>query len=155
MCVFIILIECKCSARFHVVHPYSSIDTTTAEKQLGFILSARSDFHMIDIQSIAYHAFASHVLMSFSVDETLLQKSVNLSISFRGPPLSVDMSPLCSKHMYSVLSALAWGSMLPAARSWLCSRAWMGKFTRSAMSLAKSASVIVCTGYLLLLSLPA
>ena len=40
----------------HVVHPYSSIDTTAA-----CILSVRSDFHMTDSQSIAVHAFASLV----------------------------------------------------------------------------------------------
>ena len=55
-----------------VVHPYSSIDTTTAWKKLRFILSVRSDFHMTDSLSIAVHAFVSRVLMSFSVDETLL-----------------------------------------------------------------------------------
>ena len=32
----------------HVVHPYSSIDTTAAWKKLHFIVSARSDFHMTD-----------------------------------------------------------------------------------------------------------
>ena len=37
-----------------------------------FILSVRSDFHMIDSLSIAFHAFVSCVSMSFSVDETLL-----------------------------------------------------------------------------------
>ena len=57
-----------------VVHPYSSIDTTAAWKKLRFILSVRSDFHMIDSLSIAVHAFVSRVLMSFSVDETLLLK---------------------------------------------------------------------------------
>ena len=31
-----------------VVHPYSSTDTTAAWKKLRFILSVRSDFHMID-----------------------------------------------------------------------------------------------------------
>ena len=30
------------------MHPYSSIDATAAWKKLGFILSARSDFHIID-----------------------------------------------------------------------------------------------------------
>ena len=58
----------------HVVHPYSSIDTTVASKKLRFILLVRSDFHMTDSLSIAVHAFASHVLMSFSVDETLLPR---------------------------------------------------------------------------------
>ena len=57
-----------------VVHPYSSIDTTTAWKKLRIILSVRSDFHMIDSLSIAVHAFVSRVSMSFSVDETLLPR---------------------------------------------------------------------------------
>ena len=58
----------------HVVHPYSSIDTIAACKNLRFILSDRSDFHMTDSLSIAVHAFASRVLISFSVDETLLPR---------------------------------------------------------------------------------
>ena len=39
------------SSRFvsvQVVHPYSSINTTAAWNKLCFILSVRSDFHMID-----------------------------------------------------------------------------------------------------------
>ena len=63
------------SSRFvsvQVVHPYISMDTTAAWKKLRFILSVMSDFHMIDSLSIAVHAFVSRVLMSFSVDETLL-----------------------------------------------------------------------------------
>ena len=55
-----------------VVHPYSSIDTTAAWKKVRFILSDRSDFHMIESLSIAVYAFVSCVSMSFSVDETLL-----------------------------------------------------------------------------------
>ena len=55
-----------------MVHQYSSMDTTVALKKLPFILSVKSDFHMTDNLSIAVHAFASRVLMSFSVDETLL-----------------------------------------------------------------------------------
>ena len=39
---------------------------------------------MIDSLSIAVHAFVSRVSMSFSVDETLLPRYVNLSTSFRG-----------------------------------------------------------------------
>ena len=55
-----------------VLHLYSSIDMTAAWKKLRFILSVRSDFHMIESLLIAVHAFVSCVLMSFSVDETLL-----------------------------------------------------------------------------------
>ena len=58
----------------HVVHPYSNIDRTAAWKKLRFILSVRSNFHMTDSFSISVHAFTSHVLMSVSVDETLLPK---------------------------------------------------------------------------------
>ncbi len=35
------------SVSVQVVHPYSSIDTTTAWKKQRFILSVRSDFHTI------------------------------------------------------------------------------------------------------------
>ena len=60
--------------RVHVVHPYSSIDTTAAWKKLRFILSVRSDFHLIDSLLIAVHAFVNPVSMSFSVDATLLPR---------------------------------------------------------------------------------
>ena len=53
--------------RVHVVHPCSNMDMTAAWKKMRFILSSRSDFHMTDNLSIADHAFASCVLMSFSV----------------------------------------------------------------------------------------
>ena len=41
---------------------------------MRFILSDRSDFHKTERLSIAVHAFASHVLMSFSVDKKQLPK---------------------------------------------------------------------------------
>ncbi len=78
------------------MHLYSSIDTTAARKKLRFILSVRSDFIIIDSLSIAVHAFVSCVSISFSVDETLLPRSVNLSNSFREVPSSVEMSPVWS-----------------------------------------------------------
>ena len=53
-------------------HPYSSINTIAARKKLHFILSVRSDFHVTESLSLAVHAFATRVLMSVSVDETLL-----------------------------------------------------------------------------------
>ena len=59
---------------FIVVHPYSSIDATAAWKKLRFILSVRSDFHIIDSLLIAVHAFVNLVSMSFLVDTTLLPK---------------------------------------------------------------------------------
>ena len=56
------------SSRFvsvHVMQPYSSIDVTAAWKKLCFILSVRSDFHVIDSLLIAVHAFVNLVSMSF------------------------------------------------------------------------------------------
>ena len=53
----------------HVVYSCSYIDTTAAWKKLCFVLSDRSDFHMIYNLTIALHGFAWHILMSFSVDE--------------------------------------------------------------------------------------
>ena len=40
----------------HIVHPYSSINTTAAWKKLRFILSVKSDFHMTDSLSMAVYA---------------------------------------------------------------------------------------------------
>ena len=74
------------------MHPYSSIDVTAAWKKLRFILSVRSDFHIIDSLLIAVHAFVNLVSMSFSVDATLLPREVNLSTSLRGVPSRVEIS---------------------------------------------------------------
>ena len=52
-------------------NPYNISDMTIAWKKLCFILSDKFDFHMIDHLLTAVHAFTSHILMSFSVDETL------------------------------------------------------------------------------------
>ena len=84
----------------------------------------RSDFHMTDSLLIAVHAFASHVLMSFSVDETPLPRFVNLSTSFKGPPFGVEMLPLWLKDMYSVLSVLTWRCMPAAAHYRLLQFMW-------------------------------
>ena len=58
----------------HVVHPYSSMDTIAAWEKLCFISLNRSNFHMTDNLLIAVYAFASRVLMSLTVDETLLPR---------------------------------------------------------------------------------
>ena len=63
--------------RIQLVHPYSSIDTATAWKKSYFILSGRSDFHMIDNLSIIVHTFSMCILTSLSVDEILLLWYVN------------------------------------------------------------------------------
>ena len=67
------------------MHPYSSIDTTAAWKKLRFILSVRSDFHMIESLSLAVHTFVSRVSMSFSVDETLLPNNSKNNSYFSFP----------------------------------------------------------------------
>ena len=56
------------------MYPYISIDTIAAWKKLRLILSVRFDFHMTESLSIAVHAFACYVLMSVSVDESLLPR---------------------------------------------------------------------------------
>ena len=53
---------------------------TAAWKKLRFILSVRSDFHIIDSLLIAIHAFVNLVSMSFLVDSTLLPRYVNFDI---------------------------------------------------------------------------
>ena len=94
-----------CILSMSVVHPYSCMDTATAWKKSFFILLYRLDFHMIDSLSVAVHAFAKHMLMSFSVDVMLLPRYMNWSTNFRDLPLRVVMPPFCLKHMYSVLLA--------------------------------------------------
>ena len=49
------------------------------------------------------YVFDFLLLISVSVDETLLPWYVNLSISFRGLPFSVEMSPVWLKHIYYVV----------------------------------------------------
>ena len=44
------------------------------EKKLRFNLSISCDFHMTNSLSLAVHTFASRVLMSVSVDETLFPR---------------------------------------------------------------------------------
>ena len=88
-----------------VVHLYRRIDTTAAWKKFHFILSNRSDTYMIDCLSIAVCAIAGCILISLSVDETLLPRYVNFSPNFREPLFKVEMILSWLKHMYFVLSA--------------------------------------------------
>ena len=109
--IFVQLLSSLFFIRFvsiHMVDSYSNMDTTAAWKKLPFYLLGWSDLHIIDRLSIAVYAFASHVVMTFSVDEMLPLSYVNLSMSFRDPPFSVEISSFWFwlKHMYSILSAL-------------------------------------------------
>ena len=125
-----------------MVHPWGSIDITTAWKKSRFILSNRSDFHMIDGILIAVHFFVRYILTSLSVDETLLPRYVNLSTNFRGPPFRVEMAFSQLKHICSVLFAFMWRLMPLTPCSRLCSEdsAWVSVFARNAMASALSAS---------------
>ena len=62
--------------RIHVVvvHSYGCIDTAKAWEKFCFILSDRSDFHMIDNLWIAVHIFFRCMLTSLSVDEIFLPR---------------------------------------------------------------------------------
>ena len=48
----------------HVVHPYSSINITTAWKKLRFVLSDSLDFHMID--NLLMPSLGVYIDVSFS-----------------------------------------------------------------------------------------
>ena len=67
------------------------------------ILSDRSDFHMIDNQSIIVLRFTRHILKSLSVNEILLPSYVNLSTNSRSLTLQSEMAPSRVKHMYSFI----------------------------------------------------
>ena len=138
----------------HVVHPYSSMDAATAWKKFHFISSNRSDFHGIYNLSILFYAFFRCMLTSLSGDEMLRPKNVNWSTNFRGLPRWEELSLFCFKHISSVLFAFMLRPIPPASCSRLCNKdsAWGGAFVRSARSSMWSASVIVSTGYWLLLA---
>ena len=63
------------------------------EKKIRFLLSDKAVFRMIDYLSIVVHVFASRILMSFSVHETLLTRELNASSSFRETKSCVELSP--------------------------------------------------------------
>ena len=77
----------------------------TAWKNSHFILSERSDFHLVVNQSTAVHTLPMHML-SLSVDKILLPRYANSSTNFRGLPFNEEMAPSWLKHMNSVLSEL-------------------------------------------------
>ena len=74
--------------------PEAMNDREKWRERVSFVLSVRSDFHIIDSLLIAVHAFVNLVSMSLSVDETLFPREVNLSTSLRGVPSRVEMSPV-------------------------------------------------------------
>ena len=87
-----------CFVSVHVIHPYSSMNLDIAWKKC-FILSDKSEFHMINNLSRAYYTFTRCILTSFSVDEILLPRYVYSSTNFRGLPLRMEMAPSCLRHI--------------------------------------------------------
>ena len=73
----------------YVLRSYCCIDTHTAY----FIFSDRSEFHMIDNQSIAFPFFANRLSTSLSADEMFLSRYVNWSINSRSLPFRMGMAP--------------------------------------------------------------
>ena len=136
----------------HMVNPYSSIDKTFSWKELRFILSDKSNFHMIDSLSIAIHAFTRRIWTSLSVGEKLLPTYVNMSTNLRKPQFKMEVAPSRLKDMYSSLFEFTWRLIPSNACSRLCwDLAGVLVFARRAIS-ALSANVIVSEGYCLLLS---
>ena len=80
------------SSWVQVVHPYSSTNTVLPWKKSRFMLSERSNLHMINNQSIAFHAFA--MITSLSVDEILLSSYGNWSTNFRSLQLKVETTDI-------------------------------------------------------------
>ena len=60
--LFIYLFFLQCFVCVHVVYLYSSMNTIISWKRLFFILSEKSDLHMIDNLSITFHAFVRQVV---------------------------------------------------------------------------------------------
>ena len=137
---YVLLVSMLC------IHTVVSIRSLFGRNCVSFYLSSLTSMSNV-------YPFACRVLMSVSVYETRFPRNVNISISFRELPFSGEMS-LWLKHIYSVLCVVKFRPIPAAACSRLYRRvsAWWGVFARSAMSSVKSASVIVCAGYLLLLS---
>ena len=115
-----------------MVYLYSSIDTTAGWKKSRFIVSVRSDFHMIDSLSVAVHAFARCISTSLTVDEILLPRYMNLSTNSRGPPFNVEMVRSLLKQIYSVLFAFTWRP-IPSGACFSRDSLLVGVFARNAI----------------------
>ena len=68
------------------------------KKNYRFILSERSDFHMVDNLSTAVHAFPMYMLTSPSVDEILQPRYMKRSTNFSCLSFNVEMAPSCFKN---------------------------------------------------------
>ena len=116
--------------------PYSSTNMATAWKNSYFILSVRSDFHMIIYLLITVHTFSMCMLTSFSVNEILLPRYTKWTANFRGLLFNERIIPSWLKHMNSVLFEFLFTPIPLTACSVLCSRDSTWVFTRSTASSA-------------------
>ena len=97
----ILLLNYTCSffsrhfVRVRVVQRYRSTDMSVAWKNLRFILSDISNFHIVDNVSIAVHGLPMFMSTSISVDEILLPRYMNLS-------RAVHVLPTCMLTSISV-----------------------------------------------------
>ena len=107
MCVSVYMCMCVCVYMCVYVYIYIFI--------LCFIFLDRLDFHMIDNLSVAFQAFARHMLTSLSVDEMLPPTYVNSSTNFRGLSLRVEVAPFCyenSRNWYESFNFYVCGSLM-------------------------------------------
>ena len=102
-----------------MVQLYNSADITTDRKRSRFILSERSDFHMLDNLSVTVHSFPMRMLILLSVDEILLLRYVNWLTNFRGLPLKMEMDPSCLMRLNTDFSVFL---VAKASCSRQCSR---------------------------------
>ena len=100
----------KCFVSIHLVHQYNRIDSTTAWKKLRFILSVKSDFHMTDNRSIAVHAFANRILMSFGARDIVV-----ITVGDRYSDSGSNSGRSCISHSANTLGKRMSSTIFPPA----------------------------------------
>ena len=81
------------------MHPYSSIDVTAAWKKLRFILSVRSDFHIIDSLLIAVHAFGNYTRMPRAIlNKSWQQHPTRHQLYGHLPPITKTIQVRRTRH---------------------------------------------------------
>ena len=122
----------KAFIRFQGVQPYTSTDIAIALKNSDFILSKRSDFHLVINPSIRAHAFLMLTLISANV--RLQPRYVKWFTNFRSLPFNEEIAPSSLKDMITVLFEFTQRPMPHAVCFRLCSRnlAQASVFARSA-----------------------
>ena len=107
--------------KVQLVQPYNNSDMATFWKNLCYILSERSDFHLGNKLMIVVHAFLTYTLILLLVDKISLPRCVKSSTNFTGMPFNVEMIPSSWKHMNFVLSEFMHRPIILNSRSrWYC-----------------------------------